>query len=148
MKPTLPLRLWIARLLIAVVTVWNLQAAVAFWLKPDAYAPAFALAGEPGAVAVRGTALLFIMWNIPYLVALWHPLVHRLSLWEAQTMQVIGLVGESAIFVMLPAEYAILRASILRYIAFDAVGALLLVVAVILVGVEVHRTRRNRNPGE
>jgi hypothetical protein len=116
-----------ARLLIAVVLAWNLECALVFWLNPGVFAPGFELAGLPGAAAVRGFAVLFVMWNIPYLVALWHPQRHRLSLTEALAMQTVGVVGESLILFSLPAGYAVLHASVLRFIVFDAAGVVCLI---------------------
>ncbi len=130
MKRKLDLRLWAARVLIGVVIAWNLQCALVFFLTPDLYAPAFELTGIPGAAAVRGTAVLFAMWNVPYLVALWHPRRNRVSLWESFAMQLTGLAGETAILLLLPAGHAALRESVLRFIAFDAAGLLLLAGAV------------------
>jgi hypothetical protein len=122
-------RLWVARLLIGLVTVWNLQAALTFILWPGRYAPGFELTGIPGTVAVRGTGILFLMWNVPYLVALWHPHKYRLALGLALVMQLIGLVGETSILFTLPNGHALLSASITRFIAFDASGLVLLVAA-------------------
>jgi hypothetical protein len=127
------LRLWLARLPIAIVVGWNLECAAAFLLHPTVYAPAFELSGTSGAAAVRGTGVLFVMWNIPYLVALWNPRRHRLALWEALLMQTIGLLGESLILACLPEGHAVLRASILRFIAFDAAGLILLAAASLLI---------------
>jgi hypothetical protein len=126
------LRLWAARLLIAAVVAWNLQCALVFFLSPGVYAPGFELTGVPGLAAVRGFAVLFAMWNIPYLVALWHPQRNRISLWEALGMQIIGVIGESLILFSLPAGYPSLHASILRFISFDAAGVVLLIGAVFL----------------
>jgi hypothetical protein len=123
---------WVARLLIAVVVAWNLECALVFWFNPGVFAPGFELAGIPGAAAVRGFAVLFLMWNIPYLVALWHPQRHRLSLWEALAMQTLGVIGESLILFSLPAGHIILHASLLRFIAFDASGVVALLMAVLL----------------
>ena len=120
-------RLWIARILIGIVTAWNLQAALTFILRPYLYAPNFELSGEPGAVAVRGTGILFLMWNVPYLVALWHPRKHLPLLEIAIVMQSIGLVGESMTLLSLPIGHALLRESISRFILFDASGLILLV---------------------
>jgi hypothetical protein len=125
-------RIWAARLLIAVVVTWNLECALVFWFNPRIFAPGFELAGIPGAAAVRGFAVLFVMWNIPYLVALWHPQRHRLSLWEALAMQAVGVIGESFILFSLPAGQAILHASLLRFITFDASGVVALLGAVLL----------------
>ena len=126
------LRLWFARLLIAIVLGWNLECALAFLLNPGAYAPGFELTGIPGNTAIQGIAVLFGMWCIPYGVALWHPQYQRVSLWEALVMQTIGVVGESLILISLPAGYPILQASLVRFISFDAAGVLLLVGAVLL----------------
>ena len=119
-------RNWVSRFLIGLVTAWNLQAALTFILWPEQYAPGFELTGVPGAEAVRGTGILFVMWNVPYLVALWHPRKYRLALGLAVVMQFVGLVGESLILFSLPNELALLSASITRFIAFDVSGLLLL----------------------
>jgi len=126
-------RLWLARGLIGLVTAWNLQAALVFILWPGRFASGFELAGVPGAAAVRGTGILFLMWNVPYLVALWHPRRYRLALGMALAMQSIGLVGESLILATLPGGHVLLRASIIRFITFDGGGLLLLAGAFMLV---------------
>ncbi len=115
-------RIWLARLLIAAVIAWNLQAAFSFLMDPDAYAPAFELGGVAGAAAVRGMAVLFVMWNVPYLVACFQPRRHRLSLWEALVMQIVGVLGETFILFGLPAGHILLAGSLIRFIAFDAAG--------------------------
>jgi len=123
-------RSWVARILIGVVVAWNLECALAFLLNPEAVAPGFELSGIPGEAAVRGMAVLFVMWNIPYLVALWQPRRNRASLWEALAMQVVGVIGESIILITIPPEHTILHTSLLRFIAFDAAGVVVLIVAV------------------
>lgn len=127
-------RLWLARFLIAAVTAWNLQAAFIFFTNPGTYAPAFELTGIPGAAAVRGVAVLFAMWNVPYLVACWQPRRQRISLWQALVMQALGVIGESAILLGLPDGHALLAASLLRFIAFDVAGLPLLGAALLLAG--------------
>ncbi len=122
-------RIFLARLLIAAVLLWNVQCALAFLLSPEGYAPAFALEGVAGAAAVRGVGVLFLMWNVPYAVALADPRKHRLSLYEAVAMQAIGVIGESWIAASLPGGYALLAASLGRFIAFDAAGLALLAAA-------------------
>ena len=101
---------------------WNVQCALAFVGDPATYAASFELTGAPGSAAVRGVGLLFLMWNIPYLVALWDPLKQRVSLYEALAMQTVGLVGETLILLGLPVGYAVLRGSIGRFVVFDALG--------------------------
>ncbi len=120
------------RLLIGLVTAWNLQAALVFMLWPQNYAPGFMLSGIPGAAAVRGVGLLFLMWNLPYLAALWDPRRNRLALYLALAMQAVGLAGESWIFFTLTAGYDTLAASIGRFILFDGVGLILLLAAAFL----------------
>jgi uncharacterized membrane protein YjfL (UPF0719 family) len=79
------------------------------------------------------------MWNIPYAVALWHPVRHRISLYEAIAMQAIALLGETLIGLSLPPAHSALRTSLLRFIAFDGAGLLLLLLAIWLT-THGHRT--------
>ena len=128
-----PWYVWAARLLIAVVLFWNLQAAFLFMLTPDAFVRAFQLEGVPGRNAVVGYGILFLMWQVPYVFALLHPARFKVSLWQALIMQVIGTAGESILLSTIPLEYQLLRGSILRFILFDAAGVLLLLGALLLV---------------
>jgi hypothetical protein len=123
------IRLWFARLLIGIVFLWNVQCAIAFLLAPAPFAPGFELSGAAGAAAVRGMGVLFLMWNVPYAVALWHPVRHRVSLYEAVTMQTIGLIGESLILLSLGGAHPIAAGSVTRFIAFDGAGVVLLALA-------------------
>ncbi|OIO95144.1 MAG: hypothetical protein AUK03_05880 [Anaerolineae bacterium CG2_30_64_16] len=59
------------------------------------------------------------MWNVPYFVALLHPVLHRVSLYEAIAMQAIGLVGESLILWSLPGGHPAVGETLARFIAFD-----------------------------
>ena len=123
------IRLWLARLLIGIVFLWNVQCALAFLLAPATFAPGFELSGAAGAAAIRGMAVLFLMWNVPYAVALWHPVRHRVSLYEAVAMQAIGLIGESLILWSLGSGHPVAAGSVSRFIAFDGAGLVLLVLA-------------------
>jgi hypothetical protein len=123
------IRLWFGRLLIGSVLLWNVQCAIAFLSAPETYAPGFGLGGPAGEAMVRGMGVLFLMWNVPYAVAFWHPVRHRLSLYEAVAMQAIGLVGESLILWSLRSEYTVVAASVVRFIAFDGAGLVLLILA-------------------
>jgi hypothetical protein len=131
--------IWLARLLIGMVFFFNVQCSVAFLISPDNYAPAFELAGAPGESMVRGLGVLFLMWNVPYAVALWHPVRHFVSLTEAVGMQAIGVVGETLIWLRLPVIHALARSAVLRFMVFDASGLILLTVAWILVYVQRKR---------
>ena len=124
---------WIARSLVAIVTFLNLQAALYFLFNPQDYAPGFELAGEPGIAIIRGVGLLFLMWNIPYVVALIHPLHHFISLVEAVVMQAIGVVGESIILLTLPGAHPLIESSVKRFVIFDGAGLVVLLIALILI---------------
>jgi hypothetical protein len=126
------MRLNLARGLIGVVIFFNMQAALVFLLWPQNYISAFELEGVIGEAMLRGLGVLFLMWNVPYAVALWNPIRYRVSLYEALAMQTIGLVGESLIFATVPEIHILVRASIMRFITFDALGLLLLFAAAIL----------------
>jgi len=132
-KPWLVLparRLLLGRGLIGAVLLMNLQCALAFLLYPQGYAAQFELSGVPGEAAIRGIGVLFVMWNVPYAAALWHPHRQRLALQLAVIMQTIGLLGESAITLTLPPVHSLLRLSLSRFILFDALGLLALLLAV------------------
>ncbi len=122
-------RIWLARLFIGVVFFFNVQCAVAFLAAPQAYTPGFELSGPAGEGMLRGLGVLFLMWNVPYAVALWHPFRYRVSLVEAVAMQVIGVTGETLLLAALPTGHAIIRMSVTRFIIFDASGLLLLLLA-------------------
>ena len=124
------IRLWLSRLLIGSVLLWNVQCALAFLIAPATYAPGFELSGPAGEAMVRGMAVLFLMWNVPYAVALWHPVRHRVSLYEAVAMQTIGLIGESLILWSLAGGHPLAAANVARFIAFDGAGLVLLLLAV------------------
>ena len=121
------MRLNLARGLIGVVIFFNMQAALVFLLWPQNYISAFELEGVIGEAMLRGLGVLFLMWNVPYAVALWNPIRYRISLYEALVMQTIGLVGESLIFATVPEMHRLVRDSIMRFIAFDAFGLILLI---------------------
>jgi hypothetical protein len=129
MSHSASVRLWLCRLLIGIVLIWNVQCALIFLLAPATFAPGFELGGAAGAAAVRGMGVLFLMWNVPYAVALWHPVRHRVSLYEAVAMQTIGLIGESLILWSLGGAHPVAAGSVARFIAFDGAGVLLLAVA-------------------
>ncbi len=122
-------QLWTARFLITAVIGWNLQVAYVFLFSPKFFLSSFELSGIPGEAAVRGMAVLFMMWNVPYLVALWHPRRYKISLYEAMAMQTMGLIGESFILSTLGTGFPFLHTSIMRFIAFDAAGLFFLIIA-------------------
>lgn len=130
---SITLRINITRLLIGIVFFWNVQCAILFLLMPGNYAPSFELSGDLGEAMIRAMGVLFLMWNVPYAFALWHPVRNKLSLFEAMIMQSIGFIGELVILFHLPVIHTTARFSILRFSLFDGLGVLLLFVAFLLV---------------
>ena len=119
----------LARVALSVVLIANLSAALPFVLRPADYAAGFELSGVPGEVAVRGLGILFLMWAVPFFPAIIHPARYRIAFTCVLAMQVIGLAGELLMLMGLPAGHAALRATGLRFVAFDGAGLLLLLVA-------------------
>jgi len=122
-------RLWAARILVGLVLGVNVQCAVAFLWAPQYYVASFEAQGASGEALVRSLGVLFLMWNVPYAAATWHPVRRRASLYEAMVMQAIGLVGESLLLWALPAGHQALRATAARFILFDGAGLVLLLAA-------------------
>jgi hypothetical protein len=121
-------RIWGSRILIGLVLFFNIQCAIIFLVTPAAFAPMYELGGLSGQFAVQGIGLLFIMWNIPYVFALINPRKYFVSLIEAVLMQAVGVIGETLLFINLPANHLLLQSSMLRFIWFDAGGLLALLV--------------------
>lgn len=117
---------WAVRACFAFVFVVNVQCALGFALTPEAYMGAYELAGIPGRVATQGIGIAFLMWNCTYPLAIWQPRRHRTLAGIVLTQQVVGLVGESVIRATLPAGHNLLASSIDLFIAFDAIGLVLM----------------------
>jgi len=133
-------RTWIARLLIGIVVFFNLDAAFSFMFNPAAYAPGFELAGVPGKAVIQGMGLLFLMWNVPYIVAVLDPVRHFVSLIEAVVMQAIGVFGETILLMTLEGSHPLIKSTTLRFIYFDGGGLVLLLLAFFII-------RRGRKAG-
>jgi len=128
-QPKAKIYFWIGKFFIAIVVFLNLQAAMLFLLRPNDYAPGFELSSAAGNAMIQGMGLLFVMWNVPYVVALVNPVKHRLSLIEALVMQTIGVVGETTLWCLLPSGHTILAGSVTRFMLFDAADLLFLIFA-------------------
>ena len=124
-----PLSLWLARGALLAVLAWNLSAAIPYLLWPADTAGAFELSGVPGRAAVRGFGILFLMWAVPFIPSILHPVRHRVAFVCVLAMQAIGLGGETLMLLGLPAGHGALRATGLRFIAFDGVGLGILLIA-------------------
>jgi len=125
-------RSFLPRVLLAIVAGWNLLCAIQFIVQPALYRPAFDLSGESGRAAVQSIGILFVMWNIPYLLAVVQPYRWKILVLCALLMQGIGCIGEIWIRSQLQGSYAF-RDSLLRFTLFDLAGFFLLFLAYILV---------------
>lgn len=124
----------IASILISIVFVLNIQAGIDFYFNPHKFTAAYELTGIPGEISVAGVGLLFIMWNIPYFFALYNPIKFKISLIQANIMQMVGVIGEIALLFRFSHEqHPQLTNSLLRFIIFDSVGLLLLFLALLLI---------------
>lgn len=118
-----------ARIAVAAVFALNVQCALQFVLWPEAFAGAYELSGVAGEAAVRGLGVAFLMWNATYPTVIASPRRFQALYAVVLVQQAIGLVGETAILLELPAGHDVLAASILRFIAFDAGGLVLMAAA-------------------
>lgn len=120
------------RIAFALVFAINVQCALSFIVWPEAYLSAYELQGVSGVVAVQGIGVAFLMWNVTYPFVIIDPRKYWMIAFIVLIQQVVGLVGESYILWTLPAGHEVLGTSIERFIAFDAAGLALMVLAVAL----------------
>jgi len=126
----------IARILIGLVFLVNIQCAGIFLLNPSPYLAGFGLEGAVGEQTIRAIGLLFVMWNVPYAFALANPEKHRISLIEAVIMQAIGLIGETSILLVGGPHPSPIESTLKRFIMFDGIGLVFLLMAVWFAGVK------------
>ena len=124
----------IARILIGLVFLVNIQCAGLFIFDPSSYTIGFGLEGAAGEQTVRAFGLLFVMWNVPYAFALANPIKHRISLIESVSMQAIGLIGETSILLVGGPYPSPIESTLKRFILFDGVGLVFLLIAVWFAG--------------
>ena len=120
--------LWLARLALAVVFCFNISCALAFVARPAAYAPGFEVSGVAGEALVRGMGILFLMWNVTYPLAMWHPYRYRWLFLIVVVQQAIGLAGETWMLLTVPPGHPALVATGFRFVAFDGGGFVALLV--------------------
>jgi hypothetical protein len=125
-------RLFVARCCVSLVLFINLNCAVQFLSKPEFFRSGFELTGVPGSAMVQGMGLLFIMWNVPYVFALLHPVKNRISMVETLIMQWIGVSGEAILISQLPGSHLNLQATVHRFVLFDGAGFIMLLIAFLL----------------
>ncbi len=122
-------REWIARLLVLVVFVVNVQCALQFVLWPWDYVGAYQLEGASAEAVVRSIGICFLMWNTTYPPVIVRPARYRMLFCVVIAQQLVGLVGESMLFLSLGPELPVLASSVMRFIVFDGAGLVLLAVA-------------------
>lgn len=120
---------WFARVAFAAVFALNVMCALQFVIDPGSYAGAYELEGVAGEAAVRGIGIAFLMWNATYPAFIAAPSRFRVLGWVILAQQAIGLVGESLLLCNLPAGHDVLAGSVMRFIAFDGAGLVLMGVA-------------------
>lgn len=121
---------WTCRIAFALVFAVNVHCALSFVIDPAAFMGGFELEGVPGEAATRGMGVAFLMWNCTYPLVIWQPARFRALAGVVLAQQAVGLAGESAILAGLPAGHAVLAGGIVRFIAFDGAGLVLMGVAV------------------
>ena len=135
---------WIARVAVLAVFILNVMCAIQFILEPVRYATAYGLPGtqEAGAM-VAGLGVAFLMWNVTYPAVIVSPTRFRVLYVVVLTQQLVGLVGESCILANLVGAGlggGLMAAGIIRFVAFDAGGLVVMLVAfILLVRAERHR---------
>ena len=118
-------RVWAARILVLVVFAINVLCAVQFIISPEHYVAAYQVEGAASTAIVRSISICFLMWNATYPPVIARPQKHGVVI----AQQIIGLVGESMLLASLGPGLDVLASSIQRFIAFDAAGLVLLVIA-------------------
>ena len=124
--------IWVARVLVAIVFVVNVQCALQFILWPGAYVAAYQVEGASAEVMVRTVGICFLMWNATYPPVIARPDRFRVLFGVVLAQQTIGLIGESMLLASLAPGLEVLASSIVRFVAFDAAGLVLLAIAFFL----------------
>jgi len=118
--------IWLARIAIGFVFIVNIYCALLFILQPQNYIGGFELSGVPGMIIVQSFGILFLMWNATYPPVILRPNTQQALFSIILVQQLIGLVGETWLFLNLPVGYPALYATGLRFIVFDGLGLLLM----------------------
>ena len=130
---------WCVRIAYALVFCINVSCALQFACCPENYAAAYELSGVAGCTAIQGIGIAFLMWNCTYPLVIWKPTRFMSLAWVVLVQQTVGLAGESVLLWGLPAGHALLKASVMRFIAFDASGFFLMVSAVLFLVTTVRK---------
>jgi hypothetical protein len=117
---------WIARLMVIIVFILNVQCALQFIFLPYNFMGAYELTGVSGRVALQGIGVAFLMWNATYPIVIFSPAKYMVVYSIILVQQFIGFVGESYLLFMIPLEHTMLRGSIIRFIVFDGAGLVIM----------------------
>jgi hypothetical protein len=74
---------------------------VVFLFWPTNYLLSIELVGAVGEAMLRGLGVLFIMWNVPYSVAMWHPIHRTIPHFEAPELLSPSHFGKAIILAKL-----------------------------------------------
>jgi hypothetical protein len=132
--------LWLARFALAMVFFFNVTCALAFIVRPEAYIHGFEVSGVPGEAIVQGIGVLFLMWNVTYPLAIWHPWRYRWLFAIVIVQQVIGFAGETWMLLTLPSGHVSLATTGARFAAFDGGGLVAMVITLALMMYHHRRT--------
>ena len=111
-----------ARVMVLTVFILNVQCALQFIFLPYDFMGAYELFGVSGRVALQGTGVAFLMWNVTYPIVIFKPAKYMVVYGIVLIQQLVGVVGESVLLATIPTEQIVLRGSILRFIVFDGAG--------------------------
>ena len=117
---------WATRICFALVFAINVQCAVQFVANPAGFMGGFGLSGPEGQLAVAGLGVAFLMWNATYPLFIWQPTRFVVLGGVILAQQVIGLAGETALYLQLGSFAAVAGPAILRFICFDGAGLVLM----------------------
>lgn len=133
---------WTTRITVSAVFLSNMICALQFLLWPDGYTSAYELSGDVGTAVIRSFGVLFIMWSLTYPAVIWQPERQRPLFTIVLIQQFVGLTGELCIWASIQNVHAVLSASILRFVVFDGIGLVMMMMAFCLLIREArHRVR-------
>lgn len=116
----------ISQCVVGVIFLINISCAVTFIFQPESYMGGFEVDGVAGRVLVQALGILFLMWNATYPLVMIDPFKNKTLFAVVLSQQALGVIGESWLYLTLPAGHAALRATGLRFIYFDGFGLILM----------------------
>ena len=122
----------VTRVCFSAVFVMNIICAFQFILFPDSFAPSYELAGRSGQAAIQGIGVAFLMWNTTYPAFIFNPSKYSILGIVILIQQIIGLLGESLIASTLSSDHFMLIESITRFIIFDGVGLIVMMLGYLI----------------